>query len=515
MKIRPEKKKMTMARRLFLVTSAMFIIFIGVLIAADSFLLSYVNLVSNGVRLWTASGRIEDAYSDTEKFSDSLDEIENSYALAYLEIINKHGDTVFTSLCAGVDATPPFDSYAPVAPEYVRNFRVTDAGDPDSPIGKYFMLYELDGSQGAVQFLALGSRMSTGDTVVLVTQKSQIDTASKVSVGFLTALAVIMLFIMLIVDYKYMAHFSKPIKKISSVTEKMAKQDFSEKAPSSRISEINTLSESVNVMSDSLSDALEDLRQRNIKLQQDIEEERTMDQIRRTFINGVSHELKTPIAIIQGYAEGAQMFFDDSPETAREYLRIIGEESVRMNNMIMSLLEITRYESGAYEVTKEEFDIRELACEWVERNSELLKEKGITAQVDIPEGLTGLGDRTILYSVVNNYMSNAVSHVSGEMRIRVTAEELGDRIRVGVFNTGSYIADKDKDKIWGSFYRVDKAMNRSQGRFGLGLAIVASVQKLHGMDYGVENVGDGVRFWFDIASAQPNADASQAGQTDE
>ena len=121
----------------------------------------------------------------------------------------------------------------------------------------------------------------------------------------------------------------------------------------------------------------------------------------------------------------------------------------------------------------------------------------------MPADCFGEGDSIILASVINNYLSNAVSHVKAPNIIRVYAQETDTAYRVCVFNTGLPIADKDIDKIWNSFYRADKSMSRSQGRFGLGLAIVASIQKLHGQGYGVKNQADGVHFWFDIKKATP------------
>jgi signal transduction histidine kinase len=212
--------------------------------------------------------------------------------------------------------------------------------------------------------------------------------------------------------------------------------------------------------------------------------------------------MKTPIAIIQGYAEGAKMFYEaGNSKAAYEYCDVISEETVRMNNMIMRLLEITKYSSGAYEPTSENFNIRDMIEDWYEKNSALFDEKGITAVNDINPGYEGNGDSIILYSVINNYLSNAVSHTDGEKKILCRAEDTGECFRVYVFNTGAHIEEKHIDKIWDSFYRADKALSRSQGRFGLGLAIVASIQKLHNQGFGVQNVADGVEFWFDIKKA--------------
>ena len=136
--------------------------------------------------------------------------------------------------------------------------------------------------------------------------------------------------------------------------------------------------------------------------------------------------------------------------------------------------------------------------DWFERNEAILSEKAITACNKIDSSFFGNGDSIILASVLNNYLSNAISHIDGDRRIECRAVDMSERYRLFVFNTGEHISSKDIDKIWTSFYRADKSLSRSQGRFGLGLAIVASIQRLHGEKYGVSNVDGGVEFWFDI-----------------
>ena len=177
-----------------------------------------------------------------------------------------------------------------------------------------------------------------------------------------------------------------------------------------------------------------------------------------------------------------------------------------MNDLTMKLLDITKYESGAYQLMYGNFNLKELIGEWFDRNSKILSDKGISAINDINENYIARGDSFILSTVVNNYLSNAASHVGGKNIISASAEDFGNRYRIYIYNTGENIAEKDIDKIWNSFYRADKSLSRSQGRFGLGLAIVAAIQKLHGHDYGVENMPDGVRFWFDVSKGEKETD---------
>lgn len=492
-----DKKLVSITTRLFRSIAIILVLAVATLIFVDSRMLNFVNLLQSGVRLWIASTRVELAYKTPAAFSSELDDIKDTYALNYVEIYNSSDALVYSSsFSGGSQSLPPFDDASDLGEKYHKNFEITKSSEPNA--SRYFMICSLPTSAD-VEFLTLVTKLASGDTLYLYMQKNQIDMTTKVSVGFLSALSILLIVITLLIVSKYVRHFVRPLQQISDVTGKMANMDFSEKCPPSNMLEIDKLSQSVNDMSDSLSLALDDLKANNKKLQDDIEQERTMEHIRQTFISGVSHELKTPIAIIQGYAEGAEMFMDKDPAMAKQYAHTINDEAVRMNQMVMKLLEITKYDSGEYRIARENFNIRKLCCDWIDRNSAVLADKGINASCTVDASLEGSGDQMILSSVINNYMSNAMSHVAGDMRIEISAAPLEGRTRVYVFNTGSHIADKDIDKIWNSFYRADKAMSRSQGRFGLGLAIVASIQKLHGMDYGVENVDGGVRFWFDIA----------------
>ncbi len=110
----------------------------------------------------------------------------------------------------------------------------------------------------------------------------------------------------------------------------------------------------------------------------------------------------------------------------------------------------------------------------------------------------GFSDKMMILDVVNNYFSNACSHICGRKKLIISCKDVGFAYRVTVFNSGKQIAQDDIDKIWQSFYRADKAHSRVEGRFGLGLSIVSSVQHILGQKYGVNNKQNGVDFWFDI-----------------
>ncbi len=497
-KVIKRQKKIT-AR---LMNSIALIFFIAVIIITICYysLPEWVYYLNPAVRLYFAVDEINSAYG-TEDFSDVLRDVEKGYD-SNIEIYSKDGRFIYSSLDHDHTDLPRDISKADtVDSKYKLTYKTTegsiDAGD------KGFLIKVYDSGNIDVDFLVCYFYFEGGERIEVCMQVSQVISTTKID--FVIAFVFLMsaLSIGFIILIFYLRRFSKPIDNMCSITKQMSTLDFSEKLPSTKIVEMTQLSENINILSDVLDNALNDLSQKNKKLLQDIENEKTIDNLRQTFISGISHELKTPIAIIQGYAEGAKMFYESgNSEMAAQYCDIIAEESVRMNNMVMRLLEITKYDSGAYEPQRENFSLKEMVDDWYERNNSLLEDKKIDAINEVNEEYMGNGDTIILASVLNNYLSNAVSHVAGEKKIICRAEDTGEKYRLYVFNTGENIQAKDIDKIWTSFYRADKSLSRSQGRFGLGLAIVASIQRLHGEAYGVENRANGVEFWFDIKKSQ-------------
>ena len=485
-----------------------FIIFLSILIpvAAYYFLPDYVYLFVPGTKLWIAADDVASSYG-TDDFLDAVRYAEQKYN-ATIEIYNKDGVFIYSSR-AIIDSLPTDLSEAEAIDEAYKTNYATETGAL-KPGQRGFIIKDYSDTYVTAKYLDCYNYFDGGERVELSMQVTNESSTAKIDFILSFTTLMFILIVALIVISVYLKKFTKPVNKLCEITDSISKLDFSQTCPSNTgISEMDMLSESVNSLSQSLSAALEDLQTKNKKLEEDIENERTIDNLRQTFISGISHEMKTPISIISGYAEGAKIFYESgNKETAEQYCDIIVKESGRMNAMIMKLLEITKYSSGAYQLETSDFSISELAEDWFTRNESILSEKGITTKNEIPSELIGTGDKIILESVVNNYLSNAVSHCEGDMLISASAEDRGEFYRVYFFNTGKHIDNKDIDKIWDSFYRADKSLSRSQGRFGLGLAIVAAIQKLHEAEYGVENVEGGVSFYFDIkkSTTTPSAE---------
>lgn len=371
----------------------------------------------------------------------------------------------------------------------------------DRSDGSFFE--KLQDSSNGLQYLMYSKLIGNGDgTVKIYAQQDYLHASANATTRYVSLIACATFMFIIISMYLYLHHFSKPIIEMNKITRDMAKMDFSQKCPPYNNSEIGELGQSINTLSESLDKTLKDLQQKNEKLQADIEHERRVEQMKKEFVSNSSHELKTPIAIIQGYAEGLKLGMKNKTLNTEEYCDIIIEETHKMNRLVCEMLELSKYESDSYELVPENFEISSFIADSIDSYDILANEKEIEIINTIPYGLYGWGDASKLEMVIHNYVSNALSHAKYDKKIILSAQELEDSIKINVFNTGDHIAQHDLENIWQSFYRADKAHSRSEGRFGLGLSIVKAIQDLHGMPYSVENVDSGVTFSFEIKKAK-------------
>lgn len=351
------------------------------------------------------------------------------------------------------------------------------------------------------QYLTYTAQPDSGGFIRVSSQLDFINNTANATTRQVSLLAGATFFVVIVVLYLFLRRATDPIREMNLVTRRMAGMDFSQKCTARTNNELRELSDNINTLSESLDRTLRDLQEKNRQLEADIEHERKLEAMRRTFVSNASHELKTPIAIVQGYAEGLKLGIRSPGADGEEYCDVILEETRKMNRLVNSMLELSKYEAGAYELNRQPFDVKEFLEEEAGSFAVLAKEKGVELIAQAPPGLTAYGDPEKLETVLNNYVSNALSHADGEKRIEITSVETENGCRVSVFNTGEPIDESELPNIWQSFYRADKSRSRSQGRFGLGLSICKAILELHRAPYGVINRENGVTFWFEIPKA--------------
>lgn len=371
----------------------------------------------------------------------------------------------------------------------------------ESADGSFFEIQQAEGS--GMQYIVYCRSLKSGGELEMFSRKSTIDANTDVALTVMGYTAIAAVLIAAFVIFLYTGKFTKPLIRMSAVTKNMAQLDFSEKIDENTHDEIGLLAGSINELSNSLDTALKDLNEKNERLLDDIEQEKKLDTIRKSFVSNVSHELKTPISIIQGYAEGLKIMLPENENSsAGDYCDIIMNETEKMNSLVLQLLELSSYEAGGNQLKKENFSISALVNEYYNASKMVLDENQIDFSVDIDKSFIGFGDIVKINMVLNNYISNAVSHANGEKKITVSCLDNGEMYRLYVFNTGEHIKNEDIENIWQSFYRADKSRSRKDGRFGLGLSIVSAICNLHETKYGVENVENGVRFFADIEKGE-------------
>ncbi len=294
---------------------------------------------------------------------------------------------------------------------------------------------------------------------------------------------------------------TSPILSLTTISERMSNLDFEARYAGEATDEIGVLGHSMNTLSSRLKDAIGELKTANLQLQRDIEEKIQIDEMRKEFIANVSHELKTPIALIQGYAEGLSEGMAEDKESRDYYCEVIVDEAQKMNRMVKQLLTLSALESGKDVVVMERFDIAEL-IRGLLASVHILTEQAGVETVFVQEGPCYVwADEFKIEEVVTNYLSNALNHVHSGGEIQVSLRQQQGRIRVGVFNTGSPIPQEDLPNLWTKFYKVDKARTRAYGGSGIGLSIVKAIMHSHQQPFGVENREDGVEFWFMLEMA--------------
>ena len=293
---------------------------------------------------------------------------------------------------------------------------------------------------------------------------------------------------------------TNPILELANLSKKMADLDFDAKYTSGGENEIGVLGENFNTMSQKLEETISELKSANYELQKDIEKKEKMETMRTEFIGNVSHELKTPIALIQGYAEGLKEGVSEDPESRAYYCDVIMDEASKMNRMVQNLLTLNQLELGQEEVAFERFDIMEMIRGIVQSSEILVQQKEADVRINTSEPVYVWADEWKAEQVFRNYFSNALNHLSGDkvIDIRVTSNLEKGVAHISVFNTGEQIPEEDIDQIWNKFYKVDKARTREYGGNGIGLSIVKAIMDSFQKEYGVKNYTNGVAFWFEL-----------------
>ncbi len=375
----------------------------------------------------------------------------------------------------------------------IEDRTIIDYGD------NYTLQIDVDRNTGR-QYLEMWGIVGGGNLVLVRSTMESIKDNVTISNTFMMYVAVIAIIIGAVLILYISKKLTDPIRKLTYISDQMKKLNFEAKYTSADRykNETDVLGQNMNELSETLETTIKELKNANIDLKKDIARKEQIDEMRKEFLSNVSHELKTPIALIQGYAEGLKEGVSDDEESRNFYCEVIMDEASKMNIMVKKLMTLNELEFGSDNSNMERFDIVELIQNYIKSASVLAKQKEVTLKFEEYPPIFVWGDEFKIEEVLQNYYSNALNHIDGDKIIEIKIVENDGHVRVSVFNTGEPIPEDSIGKIWDKFYKVDKARTREYGGSGVGLSIVKAIMESMGQSYGVINYDNGVEFYFEL-----------------
>ncbi|CAH2214636.1 sensor histidine kinase [Tepidibacter aestuarii] len=472
--------KKSIRTRLFIGITSIVVIFVVLLWGLNSTLLEkyYINQKKN--ILMNASEEIDSIYTgNIDDIYIDLEIIRNTIG-ASIMIISPNRHVKYTS--AGMYAKRAFN---PMYSNRMMNIN-----------NKYVFALESDKKLN-IDFLALRTILKNKDILILKIPMPAISESASIANKFMIFTGLLAIIIGIIWALIFSKKFTNPVLYINDITKNIANLNFSEKCVVDTDDELGQLANNINYLSGELDKAISNLYQENQKLEEDIERKRKVDNMRKEFISSVSHELKTPISLIQGYSEGLKENVIESEEDKEFYCDVIIDEAKKMDVLVKDLLNLSQIESGYFKLEKTKFNICDLIDQTITKYKNIFDKKNVDLRLDKNYIGNVFADNIRIEQILVNFINNAIDHVDDNNIIKIIVNEDNKKIRVSVFNSGKHILNEDIDNIWTSFYKADKARTREYGGYGLGLSIVRAIQELHKNEYGVSNVENGVIFWFD------------------
>ena len=479
--------------KLFMTLSLVILLIIIFLILVNNFVLGRFYLYSKRQTLKSVYRTVNDYYNNdkSENFEEKLEQIaiQNNFDIL---IRNNENVNIYTS-------NKDFYSTFGQMNEMTSRFNI-GVGELIEQSDN-FVIKKIKDSKNGITYILLSSTLDNGYLLYIRIPISSIQESVKISNNFLYLMAGFAILIAAVIVSYVSRKFTDPILELNDIAKKMSNLDFSHKYRIKDVDdEINNLGRSINVMSDKLERTINQLRNSNIELEKDIEEKSKIDEMRKSFISDVSHELKTPIALIQGYSEGLLENVNTDEESRKFYAEVILDETNKMDKLVKQLLELMKLEYGKRQFNDKKFNIVE---EVVRKSKVMLEEKKVKIEFNLSEEINVFADDFYIEQVISNYITNAIKHVKeidGKKVISIVNEVNieKNKVRVKIFNTGENIAEEHINRIWNRFYKVDESRNRTDGGTGIGLSFVKAIMNNYGNRYGVTNKEDGVEFYFDL-----------------
>lgn len=501
-KNKKEKKRKMVYTRSF--GFKLFFIFIVIILSIIMLLVLMNNIIFETFYLYSKEKTIKETYNKINELynNSSNDQIDISAELEKIAINNGYDIVIKTNQNTNVySSNKDFMATYGQMNELIR--KSYESQGKSIYEDENMSLSRFRDNRTNISYILLTGKLDVGYSLYIRMPETSIKQSVDISNRFLYLIASFVIIIGGIIVLFISKSFSKPISQLNEIARKMSNLDFSQKyKPDNDGSEIDELGKSINSMSSKLEITINRLRENNIELEKDIEEKSKIDEMRKSFISDVSHELKTPIALIQGYSEGLLENVNSDEENRKFYAEVILDETNKMDRLVKQLLELMKLEYGKREFNNREFNIVDLEKEVLRTSKVMIEEKQI--KVILPkENIQVLADDFYVEQVLTNYITNAIKNIkeiNGEKIIKIenSINFETNKVRIKVFNTGDNIERENLSRIWNRFYKVNESRNREDGGTGIGLALVKAIMNNYENDYGVLNKENGVEFYFEL-----------------
>lgn len=516
--------KVSIRMKFFAAICATSFVFVSVLAALNVFFYDDYYLFERQKELADIYQKINKMYAgDVESVAADLIELENNSGVR-LSIMSADFKSLYDSTLAQLTPEIGYSLFGDPYPYYRVNrkqwgeltesarqiYEVLSNANVDELGSRHFTYVTTkSGEKEDKEFLCLVGQVHDGTEYLIARMPyTFMDQNSSFNSFFLLISSFLTLALCLLIGYFISRQFTRPLIQMGDIAESIAKLDFSKKYTGHSLDEVGELGRLINLLSEHLEAAISELQRSNTQLAEEIREKERIDAMRREFIANASHELKTPIALIQGYAEGLRLGVADNAEDRAYYCEIIADEAGRMNTLVMQLLKLSKLELGRESTDLAELELKDLCADAARKTEVLWRGKGQTLSLE-DTAVRVVSDENLLSQVVMNYLTNAIRYGPEGGRIEMyAAEEPDGAVSFTVWNEGEPLAEEELGKIWEKFYRTDKARSRESGGTGIGLSIVKAIaETLHG-SCGAENRDGGIAFWFRIPKAEPDAPAA-------
>lgn len=350
-----------------------------------------------------------------------------------------------------------------------------------------------------IKYLEMKGYLENKEPFIIRCSIVAVDDNVDITNRFLFFVSILMIIAGIVLVTVFTKRITGPIVRLTEISSKMANLDFEAKYESKGINEVDVLGENINEMSEKLEKTISELKSANSELVRDIERKNRNEEMRKEFLANVSHELKTPIALIQSYTESLKEGTIDDEESKQYYLDVINDEASRMNNIVKEIMSLSELEFGNYRLEIERFDIVEMINNKLSSARIALDRNDVDINFEnSQESIFVWADEQKTEEVFMNYLSNASHYCEGEKKINIFVEKKEDIVRINVFNTGRQLDEEEQKRIWDKFYKADKARSRDYGGTGIGLSVVKAIMSSLKMAYGCYNNDDGITFYFEL-----------------